>query len=306
MNSSAPRVSVVTATYNRSNVLRYAIESVRASTLTDWEHIIIGDACTDDTAEVVASFQEPRLRFKNLEKNVGEQSGPNNVGCEMARGKYIAFLNHDDLYLPHHLETAVRALERENADLVYSLKLTYGVKQLIHLRGAAPLGRYVPNVYIEASQWVFRRELVQEIGPWRYFREIYLPPSQDWLIRAWRAKKKIWCFPRVGVLGVPSGGRKNVYLNREEHEQRALWERIQRGDCFEQELTEIAWRATVAATGADLKVLPLVSRALLNVYYRIGYAFGLSFMDWHYRLEFGRKGAFVDRLRATRGLPRKE
>ncbi|HEX7502350.1 MAG TPA: glycosyltransferase [Acidobacteriota bacterium] len=79
-----PLVSVVTATYNRSHVLSAAIASLRGQTLTDWEQIIVGDACSDDTERVVAEFADPRLRFVNLEENIGEQSGPNNAGIRLA------------------------------------------------------------------------------------------------------------------------------------------------------------------------------------------------------------------------------
>ena len=85
-----PLVSIILATYNRSPVLAHAIESVRRSTLTDWELIVVGDGCTDDTAAVVASFDDPRVTFINLPRNVGEQSGPNNEGLRLARGRYIA------------------------------------------------------------------------------------------------------------------------------------------------------------------------------------------------------------------------
>jgi glycosyltransferase involved in cell wall biosynthesis len=71
--AALPRISVVTATYNRSNVLRYAIESVRAQGFQDWELIVVGDACTDDTSEVVAAFADPRIRFVNRAENAGEQ-----------------------------------------------------------------------------------------------------------------------------------------------------------------------------------------------------------------------------------------
>src|SRR5262249_37890681 len=65
--SSVPRVSILTATYNRSNVLRLVGETVRRQTVSEWEWIVVGDACTDNTADVVTSFGDPRIRFVNLE-----------------------------------------------------------------------------------------------------------------------------------------------------------------------------------------------------------------------------------------------
>src|SRR5689334_3630760 len=88
-----PSVSIIIATYNRANVLRYAIESVRWQTCTDWELWVVGDACTDDTEQVVRSFEDPRIHFLNLPKNVGDQSGPNNEGVRRSRGKFLAYLN---------------------------------------------------------------------------------------------------------------------------------------------------------------------------------------------------------------------
>ena len=61
MPPAAPTVSVVIATYNQSQVLRHSIQSVRDSSFTAWELLVVGDACTDDTAECVASFELQRL-----------------------------------------------------------------------------------------------------------------------------------------------------------------------------------------------------------------------------------------------------
>ena len=108
-----PAVSVIIATYNRSQPLRHAIRSVCNSTLSDWEVIVVGDACTDDTAEVVSSFDDPRIRFVNLPSRCGDMSGPHNHVLPLARGRYVAFLNHDDLYLPDHLAKCVAELEIE-------------------------------------------------------------------------------------------------------------------------------------------------------------------------------------------------
>ena len=146
-------ISVVIATYNRSNVLRFAIESVLAQTVSDWEMVVIGDACTDDTAEVVESFGDRRIRFHNLDQNVGEQSGPNNVGTSMARGRYVAYLNHDDIWMPHHLETLLEAIQESDADLVHGVGLS--VKPPNHyLAGVMPDGVYRPHVGVPASLWM--------------------------------------------------------------------------------------------------------------------------------------------------------
>jgi len=81
-----PRVSVIIATYNRSDVLRCAVATVQFQTLADWELIVVGDECTDETASVMREFKDPRIRFVNIPENLGEQSGPANRGFEIAQG----------------------------------------------------------------------------------------------------------------------------------------------------------------------------------------------------------------------------
>ena len=209
-----PRITVVTATYNRSNVLALAIRSVLAQSEDDWELIVVGDACTDDTEGVVASFGDPRIRFVNLDRNCGEQSGPNNAGAAVARGRYLAYLNHDDQWLPDHLEAAVEGLERMDADLVFTLEEVITVGGARYLAGAAASGEYEPAVKCPASSWVFRRGLVEEIGPWRRADEIFDVPSVDWLDRAWRAGKRLRLVPRLTVVAVQSTHREGTYAQR--------------------------------------------------------------------------------------------
>src|SRR5262249_43894876 len=122
----APRVSIITATYNWSSVLRYAIESVRWQTFTDFELLVVGDGCTDDSEAVVTSFDDPRISWTNLPENSGSQATPNNAGLTMARGAYVAYLGHDDLWLPNHLAALVDAIERAEADVAYTLAAMIG------------------------------------------------------------------------------------------------------------------------------------------------------------------------------------
>lgn len=296
-----PLVSIVTATYNRSNVLRFAVESVLRSTLRDWELIVVGDACTDDTADVVGSFGDARIRFVDLPRNCGEQSGPNNEGLRLARGRYIAFLNHDDLWTPRHLEVCTAGLERLGADLVFSLSLTLDHRGRTRLAGVTGAGDYDRLAFIPASSWVFRRALADRVGPWRPAQTLYLAPSADWLDRAWRTGARLRSVPEVTVVAILSGGRRNAYAER----QSAEHERVARA--LESDPRYIESLATSAALAISREAryglaAPLV-RAAKYASYRILSAAGIHPMSVHHALRYGRRGGFLDRLRRTRGLP---
>src|SRR3954451_23971110 len=106
-----PTVSIVVAAYNRSNVLELAIASALAQTCEDWEMLVVGDACTDDSKHVVKSFRDDRIGWAHLPVNHGNRSGPNNHGVERSTARYVAFLNQDDLWFPDHLERSLALLE---------------------------------------------------------------------------------------------------------------------------------------------------------------------------------------------------
>ena len=76
MSQDAPRVSVLIATYNYSSVLHYAVASVLRQSFRDFELIVAGDCCTDDSEAVVQSFGDARVRWLNLSENSGSKSLP--------------------------------------------------------------------------------------------------------------------------------------------------------------------------------------------------------------------------------------
>src|SRR5450432_2665306 len=126
MNETTPLVSVIVATYNWSSVLRYAITSAQRQTVGNFELLVIGDGCTDDSAHVVESFHDPRFRWENLPHNSGHQTAANNKGLELARGKWISYLGHDDLWMPNHLELLLREVEQAEGDVAFSLAVVIG------------------------------------------------------------------------------------------------------------------------------------------------------------------------------------
>lgn len=105
-----PMVSAVMPTFNKSEYLQQAIDSVLAQTFTDWELIIIDDGSTDNTADVLARCSDPRIRVHTLPENTG-RSHARNVALQFARGRYIAICDSDDISAPTRFAEHVAFLD---------------------------------------------------------------------------------------------------------------------------------------------------------------------------------------------------
>lgn len=115
-----PRVSVVMPTFNRAVELPRSIHSVLSQTVRDLELVIIDDASTDSTESVVASFNDDRIRYEKLTKNVGGAEA-RNVGIRMARSDIVAFQDSDDEWTCLKLESLLNELESdEELGVVFS------------------------------------------------------------------------------------------------------------------------------------------------------------------------------------------
>jgi Glycosyl transferase family 2 len=226
---ASPKISVVIATYNRSRALAHAVESVLRQTFTDWELIVVGDGCTDDTAEVVARYAraDSRVRFVNLERNWGEQSAPNNVGRTLARGRLIAYLSHDDFWLPHHLKACSEAIAVTRADLVLgtAANISFADGRLafdsmhVLLQGMGEDNRWSPadldGSVVAASCWLIRVETLDRVGGWRMSQEERAEPSQALLFRLWRGGFRIHTLNDLTLIIVTAGNRARSYLEPE-------------------------------------------------------------------------------------------
>lgn len=103
-------VSVVIPTFNRAHLLPVAIQSVRSQTIADIEIIVVDDGSTDATASVVEGISDPLVRSLRHSVNRGAAAA-RNTGISVARGRHIAFLDSDDMWLPHKLERQLACLE---------------------------------------------------------------------------------------------------------------------------------------------------------------------------------------------------
>ncbi len=108
-----PEVSVVIAAYNCGNYIQETISSVINQTFQDWELIIVDDCSSDDTSEKITSLNDQRIRIIRLDKNSGLPATPRNTGIQAAKGQFIAFLDHDDTWLPEKLEVQMKCLRED-------------------------------------------------------------------------------------------------------------------------------------------------------------------------------------------------
>ena len=117
----SPTVSIILPTYNRARFLPQAIASICSQQWTDWELIIVDDGSTDETAAIIGGLTSPIQQPVTFiqQENRGAY-GARNTGLDHATGKYIAFFDSDDEWLPHHLQDCVDALEANpDVDWVY-------------------------------------------------------------------------------------------------------------------------------------------------------------------------------------------
>lgn len=240
--AGTPRFSVVVATYNWSSALALALQSIRGQTEQDWEALVVGDACTDDSEAVVRSFGDARLRWSNLPQNCGSQWGPNNHALGMARGEYVAYLGHDDLWWPTHLASARATFERTGADVVAAGALLYGPPEsgIRSVTGFFPYDTYTPRHFFPPSSMCHRRELAARVGGWRPPEQAKVTVDQDYLVRCQAAGARFAPTREITAFKFNAAWRRDAYRRRDASEQRAFVERMRReGEAFRlRELTD--------------------------------------------------------------------
>lgn len=111
-------ISIIIPTYNREHLIANAINSVLDQNYDNWELLIVDDASTDNTPEVVKGYLDPRIKFIQSDKN-GGNAVARNIGVDTAKGDFIAFLDSDDEYHPDYLEKALKTLNSAGKDTAF-------------------------------------------------------------------------------------------------------------------------------------------------------------------------------------------
>ena len=116
-----PLISIITPLYNAGSFISETIRSVQAQTLPNWEHLIVDDASSDDSLAIARTFAERdgRIKITSLHTNKGA-AVCRNLATEQARGRYIAFLDADDLWHPEKLLKQLNFMEQHDCPVSYT------------------------------------------------------------------------------------------------------------------------------------------------------------------------------------------
>ncbi len=182
MTEPAPRISIVIPLYNSVRWVGEMLDSVFSQTVSDFEVVITDDASSDGSAEVIRSYQDPRIRYFRHERNVG--AVPNwNRGVSEARGRYVKVLCADDLLYPTCLERGAAVLDNPaNAGISLVTAVHHvidppgrplvergfrSVGRIAGIQAIRRMARSGTNLVGEPSGVLFRRDDYLAVGPFR-------------------------------------------------------------------------------------------------------------------------------------------
>ncbi len=194
-----PLVSILVPVYNTAPYLREAIDSMLDQTFADFELIVLDDCSPDNAEEILDTYNDPRIvRYKG-EKNVG-LSNVLNVGIGMARGKYIARMDSDDISLPQRLQVQVDYLEKHpDVDLVSVGMRLFGAKEGTWIREINPEKVKIEALFhspvLHASS-VWRKDAFEKQGL-RFRQEMVPAEDYDLWVRAMLKGLKLVNLPEV-------------------------------------------------------------------------------------------------------------
>jgi len=115
-----PEVSVILATYNRANLISAAVESVITQSFDNWELIVADDGSSDETFEIIRLFQQENTNIHYYRHTHRNLPLTRNAGIRISKGKYITFIDSDDIYLKDHLRLRINYMkENEEIELLH-------------------------------------------------------------------------------------------------------------------------------------------------------------------------------------------
>jgi glycosyltransferase involved in cell wall biosynthesis len=218
----APFFSVVIPVYNRADALKDALDSVLEQTCQDFEIIVVDDGSADNPSKVVDAMEDGRIRFLRQDNRGG--GAARNTGIDAARGRFVAFLDSDDRFLPHHLERMKQLLDGTSNVVGYAKMIVDRGRGRTLLKPPRALGPdehmatyllcdrgFVPTITVVVEANMARRI--------RYHEDLRAAEDTDFAIRLFLAGNKFAMIEEPGAVwkdiydpARTSAGRKGARL----------------------------------------------------------------------------------------------
>jgi hypothetical protein len=257
-----PFFTVVVSTVDRGRHIVPTIEAALDQTFRDFELLVVGDGVADDTREHVPR-DDSRIGVVGLPWNSGSQATPNNVGVAAGRGRYVAYLGNDDIWMPNHLAALAQVFEATGCDAAVSGCAYHGPPgtDLIAITGLfddpdAPRRNFFPP-----TSFAHRRSLAVELGGWRDPRAIPAPVDADFLLRAVDAGARFVSTGQVTAQKFAAGHRYLSYLEPSSTEQRDMLAAIRSGAVDRGTCAGYVDRAKAAGTFMVIKHVDYAAQA---------------------------------------------
>ena len=219
-----PKVSVILPVYNSEKFVAQAIKGVLRQSFLDWELLVVNDGSTDNTEKIVKDWQkkDKRIRYIKHQRNRG-LSAARNTGTKFAKGKYIAFLDADDVWLPKKIEIQINKINDPDADLVFSNWYIWEPIKNVRVKAfnSNPLGNkedllclFIKKNFGNSSTALLKKSSLEKIG---LFDES-LKSSEDyglWLRFILKGMKIVFCIePLIYLRKHPEQMTANTYRMR--------------------------------------------------------------------------------------------
>ena len=218
--SEAPLISIIIATYNRGRILtERTIPSILNQTYGNFEIVIVGDHCIDDTPERVNRIDDGRIVFFDLPQRgqypedardrwFVQGVAPRNKALDMAKGKWLTWISDDDILLPNHFESLLQFAQQGNYEFV-SASYRYMKNGIIHIQNAESFSPRIGGM----QTWMYRSYLncfKWNINSWR--NDWNKPCDYDLQDRMYRAGVRMGFLDEVVAYVPPVEGTATVGL----------------------------------------------------------------------------------------------
>ena len=227
--NSTPLFTVIISCFNRGEHILPTLHSALAQTLNDFEILVICDG-PDETIQYLPK-NDARVRACILPAHTGSQSMPNNMGIELAKGKYIAYLGHDDIWSPHHLSDLFDCFTKNDCDVAVTGCVYYGPigTDLRIVTGIFSHSSDTSNHFFPPSSFAHQRQLPIDKPYWRQPMEILHAVDADFLLRLINSGTSFASTQTISTHKFAAGHRYLSYLMPSSDEQIAFLDLINRG-----------------------------------------------------------------------------